>query len=217
MKKIINSSIIIVLFSSLISCGYSACDCVEALDFVERTGGGFGTPPNMTSKSAGQCVRDYYSSGTLGESSAVRSALTNAKKKCGGTKNETKKNLNVHNGNVQSNALFYDQSSGVFQFNNSVNKETSTLDNFTDKYCDCLGKVAELMNENRDYDEAMGSYGIDGYAQLSDSEKKIQRAKEIMLYNLSPIECSFFGDPDFYDILFSEEVLNLCNWSSSIK
>ena len=217
MKKIINSSIMIVMFSSLISCGYSACDCVEALDFVERTGGFGGTPPNMTSKAAGQCVRDYYSSGTLGESSAVRSALKNSKKKCGGTKDETKKNFNDHNGDVQSNALFYDQSSGVFQFNNSVNKEISTLDNYTDKYCDCLEKVAELMNENRDYDEAMGSYGIDGYAQLSESEKKIQRAKDIMLYNLSPSQCSSFGDPDFYDILFSEEVLNLCNWSSFIK
>ena len=126
-------------------------------------------------------------------------------------KNEAIKNYqdNLEN-TLPSNALFYNQSSGLFQFNNSLNKEISSLDNYTEKYCNCLEKVSGLMNENRDYDEAMGSYGIDGYAQLSKSEKRIQRAKGIMLYNLSPSECSSFGDPYFYDVLFSEEVLNLC-------
>ncbi|HCY46370.1 MAG TPA: hypothetical protein DHU89_06765 [Flavobacteriales bacterium] len=82
MKNKIQLSVMILLLSSLIGCGYSACDCAESLDFVERTGGFGGSPPNMTSEAAGQCVRDYYSSGTLGESSAVRSALKNARKKC---------------------------------------------------------------------------------------------------------------------------------------
>ena len=212
MKKIINSSIMIVIFSSLISCGYSACDCVEAMS-SSRANGVFYYPPNMTSAEANQCVRDYQSSASLVTpipNSVVENALKNAKKKCDDTKNETNKNFNDYNEDVQSNALLYDQSSGVFQFNNSLNKEISTLDNYTDKYCDCLDKVADLMNENRDYDEASGSYGIDGYAQLSESEKKIKRAKDIMLYNLSPSQCSTFGDPDFFDVLFSKEVLNLC-------
>jgi|TARA_B110000908_G_C10099139_1_gene377721 hypothetical protein len=109
-----------------------------------------------------------------------------------------------------SKALFYNPSSGDMKYGKSLDIKNTNWEDYSELYCSCISAVTKLMNENKDYDKAMGSYGIEGYNKMSVSEKWMGRAKGIMLYNLSPTECSSFGDPDFYPLLFSEAVLNLC-------
>ena len=109
-----------------------------------------------------------------------------------------------------SNTLLFNPSSGDMKYSNSFDIENTSFEDYSEIYCTCLSAVAKVMNENKDYDEVMGSYGIYGYNQLSKSEKKIERAKEILKYNLQPAECSNFGDPDYFDLIFKSEVLNLC-------
>ena len=109
-----------------------------------------------------------------------------------------------------SKALFYNPSSGDMKYGKSLDITNANWEDYSELYCSCISAVTKLMNENKDYDKAMGSYGIEGYNKMSVSEKWMGRAKGIMLYNLSPTECSSFGDPDFYPLLFSEAVLNLC-------
>ena len=82
MKKIFT---LLVIGLGLSSCGNSACDCVEAMEEGQKDPMSLRTnryDRKYTPEETGQCVRDYYSSGTLGQSSAVKSALKNARKEC---------------------------------------------------------------------------------------------------------------------------------------
>jgi DNA primase len=111
------------------------------------------------------------------------------------------------------NTLLFNTSTGDMIYGNSLDTKNAEFEDYSEKYCGCMSAVIKLMNQNKDYDEAMGGYGIDGYNQMSKAEKKITRAKQILLYNLSPPECASFGDPDYFSLLFDKEVLNLCdNW-----
>jgi chromosome segregation ATPase len=112
-----------------------------------------------------------------------------------------------------SNTLLFNPSSGDMKYGNSLDAENTSFEDYSEIYCSCLSAVTKVMNENKDYDEGLGGYGIELYNQLSVSEKKIRRAQEILKYNLSPAECSTFGDPGYFDVIFKREVLNLCkNW-----
>lgn len=111
------------------------------------------------------------------------------------------------------NTLLFNTSTGDMIYGNSLDTKNAEFEDYSEKYCGCMSAVIKLMNQNKDYDEAMGGYGIDGYNQMSKTEKKITRAKQILLYNLSPPECASFGDPDYFSLLFDKEVLDLCdNW-----
>ena len=111
------------------------------------------------------------------------------------------------------NTLLFNTSTGDMIYGNSLDTKNAEFEDYSEKYCGCMNAVIKLMNQNKDYDEAMGGYGIDGYNQMSKSVKKITRAKQILLYNLSPPECASFGDPDYFSLLFDKKVLNLCdNW-----
>ncbi len=112
-----------------------------------------------------------------------------------------------------SNNLLFNPSSGDMKYGDSYDIENTSFEDYSEIYCSCLSAVTNVMKENKDYDKAMGSYGIDGYDRLSMSEKKTTRAKEILKYYLSPAECSTFRDPYYFDLIFKKEVLNLCeNW-----
>ena len=80
-KKVLVTLTVIFSLSILTGCGPSACDCVEAMEF-SKTWQGFRINTDMTAEETGQCVRDYYTSGTLGRPSAMNSALINARKEC---------------------------------------------------------------------------------------------------------------------------------------
>ena len=111
------------------------------------------------------------------------------------------------------NTLLYNTSTGDMLYGNPLDTKNAEFEDYSEKYCGCMNAVIKLMNQNKDYDEALGGYGIDGYDQMSKSVKKITRAKQILLYNLSPPDCASFGDPDYFSLLFDKEVLNLCdNW-----
>ena len=111
------------------------------------------------------------------------------------------------------NTLLFNTSTGDMIYGNSLDTKNAEFQDYSEKYCGCMSSVIKLMNQNKDYDEAMGGYRIDGYNQMSKTEKKITRAKQILLYNLSPPECASFGDPDYFSLLFDKEVLDLCdNW-----
>lgn len=107
--------------------------------------------------------------------------------------------------------LLFNKSTGDMIYGNSLDAKNAEFEDYSEKYCSCINAVIKLMNQNKDYDEALGGYGIDGYNQMSKTEKKITRVKQILLYNLSPPECASFGDPFYFSLLFNNEVLNLCN------
>ena len=65
----------------LTSCGHSDCDCAKALNFANETGA-IVINPNMTAAEVGDCTRKYNTTDTLGRTSALRSALKNAQRKC---------------------------------------------------------------------------------------------------------------------------------------
>ena len=81
MKKvssIFSAFVITVTMLSLSSCGPSACDCVEIMESWIVLN------PNAeyTPEESGECVREYYTSGTLGTDEAKNNAIRNAKAKC---------------------------------------------------------------------------------------------------------------------------------------
>ena len=110
------------------------------------------------------------------------------------------------------NTLLFNTSTGDMIYGNSLDTKNAEFEDYSEKYCGCMNAVIKLMNQNKDYGPS-GEIEIDGYNQMSKSVKKITRAKQILLYNLSPPECASFGDPDYFSLLFNKEVLNLCdNW-----
>ena len=78
MKKIFT---LLVIGLGLSSCGNSACDCVEAMEF-RKTWNGFKTNPHMNHIEVNQCIDKYSPTGNSGKQSEVKSALKNARKEC---------------------------------------------------------------------------------------------------------------------------------------
>lgn len=107
--------------------------------------------------------------------------------------------------------LLFNTSTMDMIYGNSLDIKNAEFEDYSKEYCDCMLAVSKFMDQNKDYGPS-GEIEIDGYNQMSKSEKKIERAKEILLY-YSLTECASFGFPECFSVLFDKEVLNLCdNW-----